>query len=182
MAEAHLWPKGPLVAGQALLLSEALGSGVLFAAAMSGAARADWLDTALTRMQQSPASLVPLLRMHGCQACTDITGFGLLGHLGEMLASSPPGTRIALEPGAIPALPGALQLLQQDHASSLAPANAGAWRCWRARCGAPPSPPQLSSNCGSTRRPAAPCWPPCQRNRLPWHWRPCGRPASTGRR
>jgi selenide,water dikinase len=125
VAEEHLWPKGPLVAGQALLLSEALGTGVLFAAAMTGAARADWLDTALTRMQQSPASLVPLLQRYGCRACTDITGFGLLGHLGEMLATSPPGTCIALEPGAIPALPGALQLLEQGHASSLAPANAG---------------------------------------------------------
>ncbi|MEY4360387.1 MAG: selenide, water dikinase SelD [Cyanobacteriota bacterium] len=54
---------------------------------------------------------------------TDVTGFGLLGHLGEMLGS---GQRLQLQPDAIPALPGALALLSEGQASSLAPANARA--------------------------------------------------------
>jgi selenide,water dikinase len=117
------WPKGPLAAGQVLLLTRPIGTGVLFAAAMAGAAKPAWLDAALAVMQQSQAPLVEILAAHGCQACTDITGFGLLGHLGEMLG---PGQRVALEPDAIPALPGALELLEQGLSSSLAPANARA--------------------------------------------------------
>jgi selenide,water dikinase len=117
------WPKGPLAAGQVLLLARPIGTGVLFAAAMAGAAKPAWLDAALAVMQQSQAPLVALLAAHGCQACTDVTGFGLLGHLSEMLG---PAQRVALDPDAIPALPGALELLEQGLSSSLAPANARA--------------------------------------------------------
>jgi len=120
--EAH-WPKGPLRSGQVLLLTRAIGSGVLFAAALAGQAQPQWIDTALEVMQQSQAPLVELLASHGCQACTDITGFGLLGHLGEMLG---PDQRVELDPLAIPSLPGSLVLLEQGLASSLAPANAQA--------------------------------------------------------
>jgi len=123
---ADHWPKGPLAADQVLILSRPLGSGVLFAGAMAGAARPAWIDGALARMQQSQAELVPLLKRFGCRACTDITGFGLLGHLGEMLAAGPATLAVELDGAAIPALPGALELLVQGHASSLAPANARA--------------------------------------------------------
>jgi len=115
-----------------LILSRPIGTGVLFAAAMAGAARADWLDGALAVMQQSQAPLVALLAAHGCVACTDITGFGLLGHLGEMLQSTTKigkgrrgggAVEVVLNADAIPALPGALELLKAGHASSLAPSN-----------------------------------------------------------
>jgi selenide,water dikinase len=117
------WPKGPLQPGQVLVLTRPIGTGVLFAAAMAGAAEPGWLEQALALMQQSQAPLVALLRHHGCRACTDITGFGLLGHLGEMLA---PTSRVQLDPGAIPALAGALPLLARGFASTLAPSNARA--------------------------------------------------------
>jgi selenide, water dikinase len=123
---AQHWPKGPLQAGQALILTRPLGSGVLFAAAMAGAAQADWIDRALEQMQHSQAALVPLLQQLGCSACTDITGFGLLGHLGEMLAAGPDHLTVRLNGSAVAALPGALELLEQGYASSLAPANARA--------------------------------------------------------
>ncbi|HYP04572.1 MAG TPA: selenide, water dikinase SelD, partial [Cyanobium sp.] len=126
-----LWPKGPLRPGDVLLLSRPIGTGVLFAAAMAGAARPAWIDAALAVMQQSQAPLVELLAAHGCHACTDITGFGLLGHLGEMVAAGAPGAQAArvqveLDVAAVPALPGVLQLLERGFASSLAPANAAA--------------------------------------------------------
>ena len=129
------WPKGPLRQGDALLLCGPLGSGVLFAAAMAGVARPGWIDAALETMQRSQAPLVELLAAHGCHACTDVTGFGLLGHLGEMLAASAvaagglpgeglsPGETVRLEASSIPAFDGALELLDQGWASSLAPAN-----------------------------------------------------------
>jgi len=123
-----LWRKGALHSGDALILMRPIGTGVLFAAAMAGAAKASWLDQALAVMQQSQAPLVELLAAHGCRACTDITGFGLLGHLGEMLQASPQGLRVALDGQALSqlALPGALPLLAAGHASTLAPANASA--------------------------------------------------------
>lgn len=125
--ERH-WPKGPLTPGDLLILTRGLGSGVLFAAAMAGAAKAEWLDAALALMQQSQAPVVEILAAHGCRACTDITGFGLLGHLGEMLATAPApeALRVELIAEAIPSLPGAIELLQTGYASSLAPANAAA--------------------------------------------------------
>ena len=123
---AQHWPKGPLEPGQVLILTRPLGTGVLFAAAMGGMARAGWIDAALEQMQQSQAQLVPLLRQLGCRACTDITGFGLLGHLGEMLAASAAGIGVKLDADGPRALPGALVLLEQGLASSLAPANARA--------------------------------------------------------
>ncbi|MDP5124015.1 MAG: AIR synthase-related protein [Cyanobium sp. MAG_04] len=112
--------------GDGLLLCRPIGTGVLFAAAMAGAAQPQWIDAALAQMQQCQASLVELLNRRGCRACTDVTGFGLLGHLGEMLAASPANCLVTLEPAAIPALPGALALLGAGWASSLAPSNASA--------------------------------------------------------
>ena len=121
VSQAQHWPKGPLRAGEVLLLTRPLGTGVLFAAAMAGVADPAWIDSALETMQQSQAPLVNLLALQGCRACTDVTGFGLLGHLAEMLA---PSQRLELHPKAIAALPGALSLLEQGYASTLAPANA----------------------------------------------------------
>ncbi|MCP9771888.1 selenide, water dikinase SelD [Synechococcus sp. Tobar12-5m-g] len=118
----RFWSKGGLRPGDALLLTRPIGTGVLFAAAMAGAARPAWIDAALERMQQSQAPLVEPLAAHGCHACTDITGFGLLGHLAEMLEAAP-GLQVALQPAAIPALTGVWELLTQGFASSLAPAN-----------------------------------------------------------
>jgi selenide,water dikinase len=126
VAPARHWPKGPLQPGQGLILTRPLGTGVLFAAAMAGAAQAEWIDVALEQMQQSQDQLVPLLQGLGCSACTDITGFGLLGHLGEMLAAGPAHLSVRLDNSAVTALPGAMELLERGHASSLAPANARA--------------------------------------------------------
>ena len=122
VAPSRHWRKGPLQEGDVLILSRPIGTGVLFAGAMAGLAEGGWIDQALAVMQQSQAPLVDLLAAHGCRACTDVTGFGLLGHLLEMLQ----GARVCLEATAIPALPGALTLLEQGQQSSLAPANAEA--------------------------------------------------------
>ncbi|MBL6803683.1 MAG: selenide, water dikinase SelD [Synechococcus sp. BS307-5m-G38] len=123
------WNKGGIEAGDVLLLSRPLGTGVLFAAAMAGAGRPQALDTALAAMAQSQHPLLDQLEPHrsSIHACTDVTGFGLLGHLGEMLASSPP-LQITLFTETIPTYPDALALLNQGHRSSLAPANRRSWQ------------------------------------------------------
>ncbi|MBM5797313.1 MAG: selenide, water dikinase SelD [Cyanobacteria bacterium K_Offshore_0m_m2_072] len=136
------WPKGPLRSGDALILLRPIGTGVLFAAAMAGAAKPTWLDQALAVMEQNQAPAVAVLAAHGCHACADITGFGLLGHLGEMLRAGDvdhedrgpdraiglrrPGIRLDAQALVQLALPGALELLEAGHASTLAPANAEA--------------------------------------------------------
>ena len=60
-------------------------------------------------------------------ACTDVTGFGLLGHLGEMLENTP-DLKIQLDGSAIPAYSGALNLFKSGISSTLAPSNRAAWR------------------------------------------------------
>mgnify|MGYP002025442401 CR=1 FL=1 len=130
---AHPWSKGGLQAGDQLLLSRPLGTGVLFAAAMAGAAEPEDLDHALAQMgtSQHPivAQLQELISLEpaALPSCTDVTGFGLLGHLGEMLQASSTTLQVLLDASAIPALPGAFKLLKAQYASSLAPANRRAW-------------------------------------------------------
>ena len=118
------WHKGPLQPGQVLVLSRPLGSGVIMAAAQANGTPSAWVDQALDVMSQSQQDLVPLFRQHGCHACTDVTGFGLLSHLGEMVQASPPGIQVQLDPEKIPAYDGALELLRAGYKSTLAPDNA----------------------------------------------------------
>jgi selenide,water dikinase len=113
--------KGGLRPGHALLLTKALGTGVLFAADAAAAAEGRWIDAAFTAMQQGHAPALAVLRAHGVAACTDVTGFGLLGHLREMLVASLCGARLDL--GALPALPGARECLARGYRSSLDAGN-----------------------------------------------------------
>lgn len=111
--------KQGLQAGDLLVLSKPLGSGALFAAAMRGAARGDWISQALDTLLQSNAQAAELFAQHQAHALTDITGFGLLGHLQEMLGHQ--GAELWL--AQLPSLPGALEVLQQGYHSTLSPAN-----------------------------------------------------------
>ncbi|KZR90613.1 selenide, water dikinase SelD [Synechococcus sp. MIT S9508] len=135
--EGEIWSKKTIQIGDQLLLSRRLGTGVLFAAAMAGACKPKDLDQALTQMATSQQNLVDQLRdlerQHpgGLHAATDITGFGLLGHLGEMLPENDEHDQsldVEINAERIPALPGALELLEAGYASSIAPANRNAWQ------------------------------------------------------
>ncbi|HEX3530089.1 MAG TPA: selenide, water dikinase SelD [Thermoanaerobaculia bacterium] len=118
---SHLLRKSGLRAGDALLLTKPLGIGVLFASHMRLQAKAAWIDAALDSMLLSNRTAATILRDHGATACTDVTGFGLAGHLLEMLQPAGLGAEINL--AALPALPGALDCLRRGFTSSLAPAN-----------------------------------------------------------
>jgi len=124
----HPWGKGDIQSGDALLMSRPLGTGVLFAAAMAGATTASALDGVLRVMARSQHHLLDQLEPHrdSIHACTDITGFGLLGHLGEMLLSTPT-MQVTLLGDEIPSYPNALEMLEKGYASSLAPANRRSW-------------------------------------------------------
>ena len=115
------WRKGGARPGDRLILTKALGTGVLLAAEMARAARGRDVETALRSMLASNGAAVAVLRRHGARACTDITGFGLGGHLLEMLEASDCGA--VLDEAALPLLSGAADLLAAGYASSLHPAN-----------------------------------------------------------
>ena len=114
--------KGGLRPGDKLVLTKKLGTGVIFAAAMRGKARALWIEAAIDSMRQPSAKAAAQCLAAGAHACTDVTGFGLAGHLAEMIRASGP-VYVELSLDALPALDGAVELLAQGFASSLAPEN-----------------------------------------------------------
>lgn len=116
-----LFHKGGARPGDQLILTKALGTGVILAAMMQLKSRAAVLDSALESMLISNASAATVFADCGVRSCTDITGFGLLGHLLEMCRAS--STRAILECEAVPLLHGALSLSQQGVSSTLKPAN-----------------------------------------------------------
>ena len=118
---SQLLRKSGLRAGDRLILTKPLGTGALFAAAMRGKAKTRWIDGALLRMQQSNRAAGQVLRSHGVNACTDVTGFGLVGHLVEMTKASQ--VDAALDVGAVPLLDGALEVVRAGIFSSLQPQN-----------------------------------------------------------
>ena len=117
--------KGGLREGDALVLTKALGTGVLFAAEMRLAARGRWIEAAIEPMLQPAQAASRILRDHGARACTDVTGFGLVGHLVEMLEAS--GASAEIDLNALPPLEGALECFERGIFSSLDPENRRIW-------------------------------------------------------
>jgi len=117
----RLLRKGALKTGDALILTKALGTGALFAADMRGEARSSWIAVAIESMLRSNGPAADAARAAGVTACTDITGFGLVGHLLEMLRAS--SLDAELSSGALPVLPGVAGLMTRGIESTMAPAN-----------------------------------------------------------
>jgi selenide,water dikinase len=101
---------------------EALCTGTLLAVAMRRQAKGQWVEGALASMLQSSETAAAVLQRHGAHASTDVTGFGLLGHLVEMVRPSEVDARLDL--ASIPILDGALETARRGILSSLQPANA----------------------------------------------------------
>jgi selenide,water dikinase len=116
-----IFRKGGMVAGEVLILTKPLGTGTLFAADMQQKAKGRWIDGALKSMVQSNREAAQCLFNHGASACTDITGFGLLGHMVEMTKASNVDVEVDLE--SLPVLDGAQETVRLGILSSLQPAN-----------------------------------------------------------
>jgi selenide,water dikinase len=80
--------KGNLNAGDVLILTKPIGTGVLLATEMRGKANASWVTAALDSMLLSNRGASEVLVASGVRAATDVTGFGLMGHLIEMIKAS----------------------------------------------------------------------------------------------
>jgi len=124
VGESEAMAKGGLTPGQALVLTKALGTGTLMAGAMRGKAKGRWVMGALQQMSAPSGKAAEILRKAGARGATDVTGFGLLGHLVEM--TRPSKVHAQLEWGALPLLPGAAECLGAGVLSSLHLANAKA--------------------------------------------------------
>jgi selenide, water dikinase len=131
--------KGGAQPGDALILTKPIGSGTILAAEMAmaqvpGLLMGEVWAACIQQMTRSQASAAAILAPHA-HAMTDVTGFGLAGHLLEMLDAS--GLAATIRHLRIPLMPGALDLAHAGHGSSLQPANLAAVS-WRMT--APPGP------------------------------------------
>jgi selenide,water dikinase len=109
----RVWRKGGARAGDALVLTKALGTGVLATALKRGLITEDGIpmQTAIASMVTLNAAAARALVDLGVEvhAATDVTGYGLVGHLGEMLRASE-GVSARLSAATLPVLPGAREL------------------------------------------------------------------------
>jgi selenide,water dikinase len=101
--------------GDTLVLTKAIGTGVVATAHKRGAAPADILAAAVTSMTTLNAAASEAALAAGVVAATDVTGFSLLGHLHRMLRAS--GRGAVVHASAVPLLPGALDLTAEGYVS-----------------------------------------------------------------
>jgi selenide,water dikinase len=105
-----------------LVLTKPLGTGTLLVAYRLCAAKAAWVDAMLSQMLIANAAASRAARDHRATAVTDVTGFGLAGHLLEMLDAGVVAARLSLD--SLPLLDGFAELsASEQHRSSLYPAN-----------------------------------------------------------
>lgn len=97
--------------GDALVLTKMLGTGVIATAVKSGLASDEVAAAAVASMRLTNARAAAAAIRAGAAGCTDITGFGLLGHLGEMAAAS--GVDIVIDVASVPVLPGVRELVER---------------------------------------------------------------------
>jgi len=108
--------------GDQLIITKAIGTGVIATATKNGVAPQESQADSLASMKRLNASAARLARVEPVSACTDVSGFGLLGHLGEMTRGS--GLAAELSLGAIPVLSGVEKLI------TLGMSPSGAARNW----------------------------------------------------
>jgi len=108
----HVWTNSGAHAGDALILTKGLGTGVISTAIKRGEARQQWIDAAVKSMTtlNAKAAQIAADGKFAVHAATDITGFGLIGHAREMAAGS--GVSLKIEAAKVPLLHGALDCVR----------------------------------------------------------------------
>jgi selenide,water dikinase len=99
--------------GDKLVLTKPLGSGIVATAIKADAASPEVIAKAVEVMTALNDRAAQAMAKAGVKAATDVTGFGLLGHLRSMLRSS--GAAAVIQAGAVRVLPGAIALAEAGH-------------------------------------------------------------------
>jgi len=120
-AEQSTDPRTDPLEEYALVLTKPLGVGVLFAGLMQTKTKGADVDAALNSMLQSNADAAAICKRHGMPVCTDVTGFGLLGHLQRLALRE--GVSVEIHEENVPVLEGVHDLVNQGVQSSLSAAN-----------------------------------------------------------
>lgn len=107
---AQVMSKAGARPGDRLLLTKPVGTGVITTAAKNDRAEPAHLQDAVDSMLHLNGPAARVLRWAGVRACTDITGFGLLGHASEMAQAS--GVQLRIDASSVPLLDGALQYVK----------------------------------------------------------------------
>jgi selenide,water dikinase len=97
--------------GDVLVLTKPIGTGAISTGIKRGVARAAAVDAAMRMMTTSAASAAEAMQELKAHACTDVTGFGLLGHAYEMARAS--DVCLIIEAMRVPLLPDVLELIGQ---------------------------------------------------------------------
>ena len=97
--------------GDAVLFSKSLGTGVIGTALKRGIAAPEHVDAAVQSMLKLNLGPAEMMALHNVHACTDVTGFGLIGHLREMAFAS--YMTFEIEVDRLRFLPGALEYARQ---------------------------------------------------------------------
>jgi len=111
----RVWTNAGARPGDRLILTKAIGTGVIATAIKFGRASASVSDAAIASMVQlnrAAAEALAALPGGAVHACTDITGFGLAGHASEMALAS--GCVLEIDVNAVPLLDGALELVEAN--------------------------------------------------------------------
>jgi selenide,water dikinase len=106
---------GGATPGDALILTKPIGTGVIATAIKFGRATQPVADGAIASMatlNRAAAAALAGLPRDAVHACTDITGFGLIGHGTEMAKAS--GCVLGIDVNRVQLLPGALELVEQN--------------------------------------------------------------------
>lgn len=107
----RIWSNAGARPGDILILTKPLGTGVTATGVKQGKATADGREAAARSMRTLNRAARDAVAGVGAHACTDVTGFGLMGHLSHLVRAS--GVRARLDASQIPLLPGALALMRQ---------------------------------------------------------------------
>ena len=108
-----VWANADAKVGDRLIFTKAIGTGVISTAIKKGEARQEWIEAATRSMTTLNAKAAEVAISSGAtvHAATDITGFGLIGHMREMAAGS--GVSVRINASSVPVLDGALECIRK---------------------------------------------------------------------
>ena len=147
------------------MLTKPLGIGITTTAIKAGVAPDDLVAAAVASMTASNAAAARAAITAGATGCTDVTGFGLLGHLMKMAAAS--GVDAVLDVAAVPVLPGVRALAE----SGILPGGSKRNRDWVAPSVDAAGTARSTCCCWPTPRPRAACCSARSRSGRGRRWR-----------